>query len=32
MKLAAFAPALRGIPNPQAHHIFAHRWTAAFAA
>ena len=29
---AATAPALRGIPNQQAHHTFAHRWTAAFAA
>ena len=28
----AFAPALRGIPNPQAPHTFANRRTAAFAA
>ena len=28
----AFAPPPRGIPNPQKHHTFAHRWTAAFAA
>ncbi len=27
-----FAPALRGIPNPQARYTIAHRWTAAFAA